>query len=135
MRSLLQIANGMTTHIQIIYTPEKSAFAADVRNWLVDKGFTVETFDESMDQIERIDAVVIFHENHNFDRPVAELRDLFEKRQVAMHKIDMSGTMNVALSHLSLFFERTKCKHVLVMGSENLKDHPKMDLFKEKWNL
>jgi hypothetical protein len=125
----------MTTHIQIIYTPEKSAFSADIRNWLTDKGFVVESFTETAEQIERMDAVVIFHENHNFDRNVAELRDLFEKRQVAMHKIDMSGTMNVALSHLSLFFERTKCKHVLILGSENLKDNPKMDLFKEKWNL
>lgn len=135
MPSLLQIAIGMTTHIKTIYTPEKSAFAADIRNWLVERGFNVETFDESDDQVEAIDAVVIFHENHNFDRPVSELRDLFEKRQVAMHKIDMSGTMNVAISHLSLFFERTQCKHVLFLGSEGLKDTPKMQLFKEKWNL
>lgn len=135
MASLLQIATGMTTHIKTIYTTEKSAFAADMRNWLIDRGFTTETFDESPDTVERIDAVVIFHENHNFDRPVAELRDLFEKRQVAMHKIDMSGTMNVAISHLSLFFERTQCKHVLFLGSDGLKDNPKMELFKEKWNL
>ena len=125
----------MTTHIKTIYTPEKSAFAADIRNWLTERGFTVETFEETPDKIEIIDAVVIFHENHNFDRPVAELRDLFEKRQTAMHKIDMSGTMNVAISHLSLFFERTQCKNVLFLGSESLKDTPKMELFKEKWNL
>jgi hypothetical protein len=135
LRSLLQIAIGMTTHIKTIYTPEKSAFATNIRSWLTDRGFNVEAFDESIDQVEAIDAVVIFHENHNFDRPVADLRDLFDKRQVAMHKIDMSGTMNVAISHLSLFLERTQCKHVLFLGSEGLKDNPKMELFKEKWNL
>jgi hypothetical protein len=125
----------MIKHISTIYTPEKSAFATDLRGWLTGLGFNVETFDESSDGIERIDAVVIFHDNHNFDRPVAELRDLFEKRQVAMHKVDLSGTMNVAISHLSLFVERTQCKHVLFLGSEALKDYPKMELFKEKWNL
>jgi len=125
----------MTTHIKTIYTPEKSAFAATIRNWLTERGFNVDTFDETPDLIEQIDAVVIFHENHNFDRPVAELRDLFEKRQVAMHKIDMSGTMNVAISHLSLFLERTQCKYVLFLGSEGLKDTPKMELFMEKWSL
>lgn len=134
MRSLFQIAIGMTTHIQTIYTPEKSAFATTIRNWLTDLGFHLETFDESQDQIERMDAVVIFHENHNFDKPVAELRDLFERRQVAMHKIDMSGTLNVAISHLSLFLERTQCKQVLFLGSDSLNDNPKMGLFMEKWN-
>lgn len=135
MRSLLQIAIGMTTHIKTIFTPEKSAFAVSIRTWLSERGFNVDTFDETIDQIELIDAVVIFHEHHNFDRSVAELRDLFERRQVAMHKIDMSGTMNVAISHLSLFLERTQCKFVLFLGSEGLKDNPKMELFKEKWNL
>jgi hypothetical protein len=135
LRSLLQIATGMTTHIKTIYTPEKSAFALTIRNWLTERGFHVESFDETPDLVESIDAVVIFHENHNFDRSVAELRDLFEKRQVAMHKIDMSGTLNVAISHLSLFLERTQCKYALFLGSEGLKDNPKMELFKEKWNL
>jgi hypothetical protein len=43
--------------------------------------------------------------------------------------------MNVALSHLSLFFDRTKCKNVLFLGSDNLKNHPKLAVFQEKWNL
>lgn len=125
----------MTLHIKTIYTEEKSPFAITIRSWLEGRGFQVETFNESIEQMDAIDAVVIFHDNHNFDRRIAELRDTFEKLQVAMHKIDMSGTMNVALSHLSLFFERTQCKNVLFLGSDSLKDHAKMELFKEKWNL
>lgn len=125
----------MIAHIQTIYTEEKSAFAGSVNAWLQSIGFQVEPFEESEDLKERIDAVVIFHDNHNFDKRVAELRDLFELLQAPIHKIDLSGTMNVALSHLSLFFDRTKCKNVLFIGSETIKDHPKMEIFKEKWNL
>lgn len=123
----------MTPHDSTIYLQEKTAFAASVRPSLTDRGFTTVAFDES--QIEYIDGVVLFHDNHNFDKSVAELRDVFETRQVAMHKIDLSGTLNVALSHLSLFFDRTKCKKVLFLGSESLKDHPKMEIFNEKWTL
>lgn len=125
----------MTLHIQTIHIDEKSAFAATMSNWLTEKGFIVVPYDETAEQKEKIDGVVIFHDNHNFDKRVAELRDDFDRLQVAMHKIDLSGTMNVALSHLSLFFERIKCKNVLFLGSENLKDHPKLEVFKEKWNL
>lgn len=125
----------MTLHIQTIHLEVKTSFSAIMSNWLTEKGFNVVPFEETQDQVEQIDAVVLFHDNHNFDKRVAELRDLFDKHQVAMHKIDMSGTMNVALSHLSLFFERTKCKNVLFLGSDNLKDNPKLELFKEKWNL
>lgn len=125
----------MTLHIKSIYTEEKSPFAASINSWLIERGMNVVAFTESDDQVEVIDAVVIFHENHNFDRRVSELRDTFEKLQVSMHKIDVNGTMNVALSHLSLFFERTQCKNVLFIGSESLKDHPKLAVFKEKWNI
>lgn len=123
----------MTSTISTIFLPEKTAFTASIQNSLTDRGFQVESFTGSPEQIESVDGVVLFHENHNFDKPVAELRDLFEQRQIAMHKVDLSGTMNVALSHLSLFFERTKCKKVIFLGSDNLKDNPKLELFKEKW--
>ena len=125
----------MTLHIKTVYTEEKSPFATSINSWLIERGMNVESFNESDDQVESIDGVVIFHENHNFDRRISELRDMFEKLQVSMHKIDINGTMNVALSHLSLFFERTQCKNVLFIGSESLKDHPKLTVFKEKWNL
>lgn len=123
----------MTPHDSTIYLQEKTAFAASIGPSLTARGFATQAFDES--QVEFIDGVVLFHDNHNFDKSVAELRDLFELRQVAMHKIDLSGTLNVALSHLSLFFDRTKCKKPLFLGSENLKDHPKLEIFKEKWIL
>lgn len=122
-------------HIKTIFTEEKSAFASDIRVWLLDRGFNVESYDESAGQTEMIDGVVLFHENHNFDKHITELRDRFDALQVAMHKIDISGTINVALSHLNLFFERTQCKHVLFLGSNNLNNHPKMELFKEKWAI
>lgn len=125
----------MTAHIQTIYTEDKTAFAAAVNPWLQSIGFVVESFEETEELKEKIDAVVIFHDNHNFDKRVAELRDLFDMLQAPIHKIDLSGTMNVALSHLSLFFDRTKCKNALFIGSESIKDHPKMEVFKEKWNL
>jgi hypothetical protein len=125
----------MTLHIQTIFIEEKTAFAATMYNWLVESGFNVVPFDNSQEQGEKIDAVVLFHENHNFDKRVSELRDNFDRLQVASHKIDLSGTMNVALSHLSLFFDRTKCKNVLFLGSDNLKNHPKLAVFQEKWNL
>jgi hypothetical protein len=125
----------MTAHIQTIYTEEKTAFAGSINSWLESRGFLVEPFEENEETKEKIDAVVIFHDNHNFDKRTAELRDLFELLSVPVHKIDLSGTMNVALSHLGLFFDRTKCKHVLFIGSDALKDHPKMELFKEKWDF
>lgn len=125
----------MISHIQTIYTVEKSVFADTVNTWLEGLGFHVLPFHEDAELIDTIDAVVIFHDNHNFDKRTIELRDLFEMHQAPIHKIDLSGTMNVALSHLSLFFDRTKCKHVLFLGSDSLKNLPKMDVFKENWNL
>ncbi len=125
----------MTKHIQTIYTVENSVFSQVVNSWLEGKGFQVLPFHEDGKVIDEIDALVIFHDNHNFDKLTNELRDLAETHQIPIHKIDLSGTMSVALSYLSLFFERTKCKHALFLGADSLKDFPKMEHFKENWNL
>ena len=52
----------MALHIQTIYLEEKTAFAHNISAWLVSKGFDVIAYDESNEQNEIIDAVVLFHE-------------------------------------------------------------------------
>lgn len=118
-----------------IFVEEKSAFTTTIETTLLEKGFTVEHIDPLAEGDIPVDALVIFHDNHNLDKHTIEVRDHYEKHQVATHKIDLSGTLNVALSHLTLFLERIKCKKVLFIGSPSLKDHPKMEVFKEKWTL
>ncbi len=118
---------------QTIFLQDKSTFSTTIAPALTEKGAHIEPFENVTDLPEDVDSVVVFHDQHNFDKNTADLRDQFERMNVAMHKIDLSGTLNVAISHLSLFFERTKSKKVVFIGSENLKDHPKMQLFKENW--
>ncbi len=118
-----------------IFLEEKSAFTTTIETTLLEKGFNVEHIDALAEGDIPVDALVIFHDNHNLDKHTSEIREHFEKHQIATHKIDLSGTLNVALSHLSLFLERIKSKKVLFIGAPSLKDHPKMEVFKEKWNL
>jgi hypothetical protein len=123
----------MNSLISSVYVQENTKFGASVASWLSAKGFEIIHFkgdDEA--EFDTIDAAVIFHENHNFDKAITDLRDVLDDRNVPIHKIDLSGTMNVALTHLALFFERTKCKKALFFGSEALENHPKMEVFKEK---
>jgi hypothetical protein len=123
----------MNKLISSVYVQENSKFGSSVSAWLSDKGVEMQTFNpEEEANFDLIDAAVIFHDNHNFDKSVSDLRDALDQRNVAVHKIDLSGTMNVALTHLALFIERTSCKKALFIGSESLENHPKMDIFKEK---
>lgn len=125
----------MTPRLETVYLPDKSEFSSFISSALTERGIQVVDFDHSTEQIETINGVVIFHENHNFDKRSAELRDLFELRQVPVHKVDMSGTMNVALTHLSLFLERIKGTAVLFLGADMLVQNPKLELFREKFSL
>jgi len=118
-----------------IFLEEKSAFTTTLESTLIEKGFAVEVINPIPDEDVPVDAVVLFHDNHNLDKRIVEIRDYYEKHQIAIHKIDLSGTLNVALTHLSLFLDRIQSKKVLFVGSPSLKDHPKMEVFKEKWTL
>lgn len=125
----------MIPRLETVYLTDKSQFASFIASALTDRNIQVVEFDHSADQVETINGVVIFHENHNFDKRSAELRDLFELRQIPVHKVDMSGTMNVALTHLSLFLERIKGTAVLFLGADALVQNPKLELFREKFSL
>jgi hypothetical protein len=124
----------MSKLIQSVFFEENVNFGNLVQSWFTAKGFEVKNFNSEMeDAFDLFDSAVIFHENHNFDKNIEELRSLLETYSVATHKIDLSGTMNVAITNFDLFLDLNKSKNLLVIGSDTLVAHPKMDVFIEKW--
>ena len=67
----------MTTHIQTIYTEDKTPFADTVNSWLEGLGFHVLPFQENDELTEKIDAVVFFYPKHKIYKTTAELTELF----------------------------------------------------------
>ncbi len=110
----------MLNKLEKIYLDEKTSFTEVITSWANTKGFEVEKLTDDEDFHDNVQGAVLFHENYNLDKRVSDWRDFFDKFQVPIHKVDLSGTMNVAISHYSLFLERERCKSIAIIGSEDL---------------
>lgn len=115
-----------------IFTLEESSFGKVVHAWA--DGISIGTSPIGLkdeEKINEIDGLLLFHENHDLDRSQQELMHLFEQKQKAISKIDINGTLSVALSNFSLWMDRNKCKTILVTGSEELPNNPNLARFLE----
>lgn len=120
-------------NIKEIYSSEGSTFGETIAVWAESIG--IEHFKIDLKQEEKIDEIqglILFHETHDIVRAHQEVISIFEQKQRAISKIDVNGTLMVAVSNFSLWMERNKCKSILVVGSDELLKNPNLERFLEK---
>lgn len=117
------------THIYI----EDTTFGKTISSWAESIGIETIKLDAKKDQqLEMVEGLLLFHENHDIDRPQQELLAIFESSQRGISKIDINGTLSVATSNFSLWLERNKCKVILATGADALTKNPNLERFLEQ---
>jgi hypothetical protein len=112
---------------------EESTFGKTISNWAESIGIETAKFDhKTEEQLNQIDGLLLFHENHDIDRVQQELLAAFEQKQRGISKIDINGTLSVAVSNFSLWLDRNKCKTILATGSDALTKNPNLERFLEQ---
>ena len=113
-----------------IYIENGNDFATYLSNWAEGKSVPVEVVELKPEElIEQCDSLVIFHENHNIIKEYSDLRETFDAKHIPVHKIDINGTMVVAVSQFEIWLDRNKCKNILVLGDAELKDNSNIERF------
>lgn len=118
--------------IQKVYTKVKSKFSDRIEILSQAKNVAFEIMDKDERNFDDVDALVIFHEDHNLDATGEETRDIFEKKLRPIHKIDINGTKQVIISHFGLWVERNNVKQPLFIGTDQLVDNPKIEDLMDK---
>lgn len=114
--------------IDLFYIKPDSKFSAYVQQWAEKNGIATEEYDIRMtDHI--ADGFLLINENQDIDRELDELHSLFDKKHIPTQKVDINGTLQVAVSSAKLWMKNNKCKKVLVLGADNLVDNENLDRF------
>lgn len=113
--------------IDTIIIKPNSPFANAIAEWSALHSIQTSIFQKTDDPEEGIDGLVIFSENQEMDKETEELRAAFDRKQKPVHKIDINGTLMVAVSNMDLWFERNKCKTVLFVGSDSITKNPNLE--------
>jgi hypothetical protein len=110
-----------------LHTKVKSKFSDRIEGLCQTKNISFDLVEKDDRNFEDLDALIIFHEDHNIDAAGEETRDVFEKKLRPIHKIDINGTKQVILTHFALWMERNKVVNPLLIGTEQLLDNPKIE--------
>lgn len=113
--------------INNIYLITDSKFSKHISNWVMDSNIEICEFKKQIGQENEIDGLIIFTENQSIDKDCNELRDLFDKKQKPVQKLDINGTLNVAVSNFTFWLERNNCKSILLVGNDSLVSNPNFD--------
>ena len=116
-----------TMKVETILIKPNSPFANAIAEWSTQRQFESAVFGKTDDPEEGIDGLVIFSENQELDKEAEDIRASFDRKQKPVHKIDINGTLMVAVSNLDLWFERNGCKKVLMIGNDNLVKNPNLE--------
>lgn len=115
--------------IESIYIAAKSKFSTYVAEWAVSVGITTEEFDIKSQIDNKGLGLLLVNENHDLDKDLVDLYDLFDKKHVPSQKIDVNGTLQVAVSNFELWLNNNKCNKVIILGDDSLVKNENLDRF------
>ena len=85
--------------------------------------------------IELFDSLLIISENQSISKENWNLKSLFDKNQKPTYRIDINGTLNVAIANLELWLESNKSKNLLIVGKDEIVKNKNLDRFLEKLSV
>ena len=116
--------------IDKIYLKASSKFSERIAEWASERAKEVVTVSEKLhDSFDFFDSMLIFNENQTLTKEVSDIKILFDKQQKAVHKIDINGTLRVAITNFDLWLDSTKSKNLMVIGAEELADNLNLDRY------
>lgn len=94
--------------------------------------FSVVNYLETRPQEIQVDGLVVLTSGLDVDRNDQELIELAESRRVPVRRVDLSGTIQVAVSGLDLWMKNNKCQSVLFTGSDTVCENENLTRFLDR---
>ena len=116
-----------------IYLKAGTPFSKSINSWSEENANKVNEVKERYDiHIELFDSLLIVSENQSISKENWNLKSLFDKNQKPCYRIDINGTLNVAIANLELWLESNKSKNLLIVGKDEIVKNKNLDRFLDK---
>jgi hypothetical protein len=114
-------------NLNSIYLKPESKFSKYVLDWASTMG--IETVDYDAKSEEFPEGLLLINANQDIEKEADELHVLFDKKHIPTQKIDLNGTLQVAVKNLEMWLNNYKCKNVLILGADDLVANENLDRF------
>lgn len=116
--------------LDVILLRPESAFGKRIGDWASDHNIATEEYDQRSEEFP--DGMILVNSNQDFEREDLDLHTLFDNKHIPTQKIDLNGTLQVAVSNFELWVKTYKCRKVLIVGSDDLINNENLDRFLAK---
>ena len=118
--------------IETLYIKPDSAFSAYVKNWAEQAGVPVQDYELKMVDDQIADGLLLVNENQDIPKDLYDFHTYFDHRHIPTQKIDVNGTLQVALTSFDMWLSSNKCKKILILGADNLVKNDNLERFFSK---
>lgn len=117
--------------LETIYLKSDSTFSTTISDWASNVGVQTEQYDFKSDDI-ITDGLLVINENQDIEKDVEEIHAFFDKKHFPTQKVDINGTLQVAVTNFEIWMKNFKCKSVLILGSDKLVQNENLARFLER---
>ena len=117
--------------LKTIYLKADSPFSSVLGEWADKQGIATLEYDFKSVELEP-DGLLLINQNQDIEREMDEVHTDFDKKHMPTQKIDINGTLQVAVSNFEMWLSNFKCQKILVLGSENLVKNDNLDRFLQR---
>ena len=114
-------------NLKSIYLESESSFSKYISEWATNKGVTTVDYDQKSEELP--EGLLLINANQDIDKDHIEIYTMFDQKHIPIQKIDVNGTLQVAVSNYKNWLNNFKCKNILVLGSESLMKNENLDRF------
>lgn len=116
--------------VETIYLSQENGFASAIKEWATENNIEATVIDiKSVDLIDTVDGVAIFHENHNIAKDQEEVQEYLNNHNRPGYRIDINGTLAATKSNFTMWIERNKTKRLLLLGAPEISKNPNLKRF------
>lgn len=118
--------------IETLYIKPDSNFSTYVKNWAEQVGVPVEDYEVKLSDDQIADGLLLVNENQDIPKDLYDIHTFFDRKHIPTQKIDVNGTLQVALSSFEMWLASNKCRKILVLGADNLVKNDNLERFFSK---
>lgn len=115
--------------LDTIYLRVGSPFANYINEWAERLGVNVEGYEFKPAEDQVPEGLLLINENQDIRKDIDEIHTHFDKKHIPTQKIDINGTLQVAVNSFNMWADANKCKNILVLGSDELIKNENLERF------
>lgn len=116
--------------LSTIFVQSDKPFSTSISEWATELGIEVEIFDGRVEE-QHVEGLLLITENQDTEREHAEIYSLFYDKHIPTQRIDINGTLQVAINGFGMWLRSSKCQRVLVLGADRLASNDNLQRFLE----